>query len=70
MSNYATKYDLKIATDDCTSKFAKDADLATLKSNIERLDIDKLEKVRSGLNSLKSKVHKLDNDKLKPALVD
>ena len=39
LSNYATKADLKNAADDDTSKFAKKADLARLKSE---LDIGKL----------------------------
>ena len=43
-----------------TSEFAKTADLASLKANIDKLDIDKLEKVQSGLSNLKSKVDKLD----------
>ena len=43
-----------------TSEFAKTADLASLKANIDKLDIDKLEKVQSGLSNLKSKADKLD----------
>ena len=34
------------------SKFAKKVDLANLKSNQNKLDIDKLENVQSGLSSL------------------
>ena len=45
-----------------TSKFAKKFDLTSLKSDIHKLDIDKLENVLSGLNSLKIKVYKLDVD--------
>ena len=44
--------------------------LATLISEVDTLDIDKLEKVSTGLNSLKSKVDKSDVDKLVPVLVD
>ena len=62
--NYATKSDLKNATVVDTSDFSKKADLASLKS-----DIDKLEKVPSGLSNLKSNVDKLDVDKLIPAPV-
>ena len=40
--NYATKSDLKNATGVDTSKFAKKVDLANLKSNADKLDIDKL----------------------------
>ena len=60
LANYATKSDLKNAADVHTSKYAKKADLGTLKSEVDKLDIDELEKVPSGLNSLKSKVDKLD----------
>ena len=38
--NYATKVDLKNATDIDTSKFPKKVDLANLKSNLDKLDID------------------------------
>ena len=62
--NYATKADLKNATGVDTSKVAKKVDLASLKSNVDKLDIDKLKKVPNSLSSLKSKVHKLDVDKL------
>ena len=40
--NYATKADLKIAAGDDTSKFAKKVYLTNLKSNVDKLDIDKL----------------------------
>ena len=42
LSNYATKADLKNATSVDTSKFAKKIDSADLKSNFDKLDIDKL----------------------------
>ena len=42
----------------------KKCDLANLKSDADKLDIDKLKNVPSGLNSLKSKADKLDIDKL------
>ena len=41
LSNYATKVDLKYATDVDTSQFAKKVDLATLKSEVDQLDINK-----------------------------
>ena len=59
LSNYATKTDLKIATG-VTSKYAKQVDLASLKSNVDKSDIDELRNVSSDLSSLKSKVNKLD----------
>ena len=40
MSNYATKVDLKNTTRVDTSDFAKKSDLAHLKSDINKLDID------------------------------
>ena len=52
------------------SKFAKTVDLASLKSNVDKLDIDKLKNLPSGLSSLKSKVDKLDVDKLIPVPAD
>ena len=70
LSNYATKADLKNATGVDTSKFAKKVDLASLKSNVDKLDIDKLKNVPTNLNNLKSKVDKLDVDKLVPVPVD
>ena len=60
----------KTATCVDTSQFAKKNDLANLKSDIDELDINELEKEPSGLNSLKSKVDKLDADNLKPVPVD
>ena len=56
LSNYVTKSGLKDATGIDTSNFAKKVDLASLKSEVDRLDIVTLEKVQIGLNSLKSKV--------------
>ena len=70
LSDYATKADLKNATGVDTSKFAKKVDLASLKSNVDKLDIDKLKNVPTNLNNLKSKVDKLDVDKLVPVPVD
>ena len=64
LSNYATKADLKNATGVDTSSFAKKTDLANLKSDVDKLDIDELKNVPSNLNNLKSKVDKLDADKL------
>ena len=45
-------------------------DLASLKSNVDKLDIDKLKKVPTNLSNLKSKVSKLDIDKFVPVSVD
>ena len=70
MSNYATKADLKNAAGFNTLDFAKKTDLANLKSDVDKLDIDKLRNVQSNLGNLKSKVDKLDIDKLVPVPVD
>ena len=40
------------------AKFAKKVDLANLKSNVDKLDIDKLENVPTNFSSLKRKVDK------------
>ena len=55
--NQATESNLKNAINIDTSQFAKKVELANLKS-----DIDKLEKVPSGLNCFKRKVDDLDVD--------
>ena len=70
LSNYATKTDLKNARGIDTSSFAKKVDLANLKSNVDKLDIDKVKNVSTNLSNLKSKVDKLDVHKLVPAAVD
>ena len=69
LSNYATKVDLRNATGVDTSKIAKKVDLANSKSNVDKLDIDKLKKFLINLSNLKTKVDKLD-DKLVPVPVD
>ena len=51
LSNYATKADLKNVTGVDTSKFAKKVDLFNLKSNVDKLDIDKLKNVPTILNN-------------------
>ena len=67
--NCARKADSKNATSVNTSKFAKTFDLANLKSDVEKLDIDKLKHVPNYFSDLKSKVDKLDFDKLVPVPV-
>ena len=64
LSNYATKTDLKNATEVDTSSSAKKVDLANLEYDVDKLDIDKLKNLPANLNNLKSKVDKLDVDKL------
>ena len=60
LPNYGTTADLKNATDVDTSDFAKKTDLAHLKCDVDKLDIDKLKHIPSNLSNLKSKVDKLD----------
>ena len=70
MSNYAIKFDLKNATGVDKSQFAKNANLANLKSEVDEFDVDKLKNIQSGFNNLKSKVDKLNVDKLAPVPTD
>ena len=70
LSNYVAKADLRNATGVDTSKFAKKVDLASLKSNVDILDSDKLKNIPTNSRYLKSKVEKLDIDKLAPAPVN
>ena len=65
LSNYATKANLKNATG-----VDKKTDLANLKSDVDKLDIDKLKNVTSGLRSWKSKVGKLDIVKLETTPIE
>ena len=55
LSNYAMKADLKNETCVDTSKFAKKVDFTSLKSEVDKLDIDKFEKVPTGLKISKIK---------------
>ena len=70
LSNYAAKADLKNAASIDASKLDKKVDLAHLKADVDKLDIDQLKYVPGGLSNLKSKVDKLDVDKLVPVPVD
>ena len=57
LSNYTTKANSKNVTGVDTSYFVKKTDLANLKSDVYRLDIDKITNIPSGLK-LKSEVDK------------
>ena len=70
LSNYATKADIKIATWIHTSKLAAKSDLLSLKAEVDKLDIDKLNSVPTNLSNLKSKVDKLDIGKLETTPID
>ena len=69
LSNYTTKANSKNATGVYTSYFVKKTDLANLKSDVYRLDIDKITNIPSGLK-LKSEVDKWDIGKLETTPVD
>ena len=70
LSNYATKTDVKNITHVDTSGFALKTNLASLKTEVDKLDIDKLKSLPNNLSNLKSKIDKLDIDKLTPVSVD
>ena len=55
--NNARKTDFKNVAGIDTSSFTKKTDLANLKSNVDKLDADKLENVTTNLIDLKSKVN-------------
>ena len=56
LTNYAAKEDLKNVTSVDVSSFSKKTDLANLKSDVDKIDSDKLKNVPSGLSSLNSKI--------------
>ena len=67
MSNYATKTDLKNVTHVDTSSFALKTDLASLKTGVEKLDIEKLVPVPVDLSKLSEVVK---NGVVKKAVYD
>ena len=67
LSNYATKTDLKNVTHVDTSSFALKTNLANLKTEVDKLDIDKLAPVPVDLSKLSDVVK---NDVVKKALYD
>ena len=58
MDNYATKSGLKNAAGVDTSQFSKEADLASLKSDVDKLVIGKLETTHADLSNLSNAVEK------------
>ena len=70
LSNYATKTDIKNISHVDTSSFALKTNLASLKTEVDKLDINKLKSLPNNLSNLKTKVDKLDIDKLVPVPVD
>ena len=55
LSNHAIKTELKNATGVDKPKFAKKIDLTNLKSNVDKLKIDKLKNVPNNSKNLKAK---------------
>ena len=70
LPNYAKKTDIKNISHIDTSSFALKSSLASLKTEVDKLDIDKLKNLQNNLSNLKSKVDKLDINKLAPVPVD
>ena len=71
MSNYAKKKQiLKNAAGVAPLDFVENTILANLKSDVDKLDIDKLKNAPTNLSNLKSKIDKLDDDKLAFVQVD
>ena len=70
LSNYTTETNIKNISHIDTSSFALKSNLASLKTEVGKLDIDKLKNVPTNLRNLKSKVDKLDMDKLATVPVD
>ena len=56
LSNYATKSDLKNVTHVDTSSFALKKNLASLKTEVDKLDIDKLAPILADLSTLSDAV--------------
>ena len=67
LSNYATKTDLNNVTHVDTLNFALKTDLASLKTEVDKLDIDKLAPVPVDLSKLSDVVK---NDVVKKAVYD
>ena len=70
LSNYATKADIKNITHVDTSNFALKTNLSNLKTEVDKLDINKLKILPNSLSNLKTKVDKLDINKLVPIPAD
>ena len=70
LSNYATKDDIKNITHVDTSSFVLKTNVANLKTEVDKLDINKLRSLPNNLSILKTKVDKLDVDKLVPVPTD
>ena len=70
LSNYASKNRFKTCNRSWHIIFCQKSWFSSFKSDVDKLDTDKLKNVPSGLSNLKSKVDKLDVDKLVAFPVD
>ena len=70
LSNYATITDIKNISHVDTSNFALKTNLASLKTEVNKLDTGKLKNLPNSLSNLKNKVDKLDINKLVPVPVN
>ena len=70
LSNYARKTEIKKISHVDTSSFALKTNLASLKVEVDKLDIDKLKNLPNNLINLKNKVDKLYINKLIPVPVN
>ena len=68
--NYATKRDIKDILHVNTSSFALKSNLPSFKTEVDKLDINKLKHLSTNLINLKSKLDKLNTAKLAPVPVD
>ena len=60
--NYATKTDIKNISQTDTSSFALKSNLASLKTEVDKLDSDKLKNIPTYLSNVKNKIEKLHID--------
>ena len=70
LSMYTTKKELEHATSIDASDLAAKKDFTALKTEVDKLDINKLTNVPTSLNNLKTKVDDLDVCKMKTVPVD
>ena len=67
MSGYPTKTELKSATGIDTSKFELKSNLASLKTEVDKIDVDKLKTVPADLSKLSNLVN---NEVVKKTVYD
>ena len=70
LSNYATKKGIKNIAHVDTSSFALKSNLSNIKTEVDKLDINKLKILSNNLSNLKTEIDKLDSDELVPVPID